>query len=343
MPPNTSVKHLSTPALSNDGMVAFHASFDEAANDGPDLMDGLWIGDVDMVAPLALQGDQAPGYADGVTFDEPAREASIAGGGIAAFFATVTGDGIDGSNDGAIWTGDMGGVSTAAREGESAPGLDPSIVFSHLPVQISLVESGAIAFTGHVSGGDTTTEDNSGIWAGAPGALSLVVREGEDVPGAPGFTFGSFSAPAMSVDGFVAFTAQLRAERDDIVPNFGLFVAAPDGTISTVARAGEVFGPNGKVITDISFDSRADGRSSLGAEGAVAFKLYFEDRSQSLVVGAQGCGADFNGDGNLNVLDFVAFQLAWVDQDPAADCDNSGTFNVLDFVCFQQLFVAGCD
>ena len=54
------------------------------------------------------------------------------------------------------------------------------------------------------------------------------------------------------------------------------------------------------------------------------------------------CPADVNGDGNLNVLDFVAFQLRWVEQDPSADCDANAEFDVLDFVCFQQLFVEGC-
>jgi hypothetical protein len=57
---------------------------------------------------------------------------------------------------------------------------------------------------------------------------------------------------------------------------------------------------------------------------------------------AAGCPADFNADGVLNILDFVAFQLAWVAQEPAADCDANGAFNILDFVCFQQLFQAGC-
>lgn len=55
------------------------------------------------------------------------------------------------------------------------------------------------------------------------------------------------------------------------------------------------------------------------------------------------CPADFNGDGNVNVLDFVAFQLWWQAMDPKADCDTSGTFDVLDFVCFQGVFQAGCD
>jgi hypothetical protein len=57
---------------------------------------------------------------------------------------------------------------------------------------------------------------------------------------------------------------------------------------------------------------------------------------------SEGCGADLNGDGALNVLDFVAFQQAWVEQSVLGDCDGNGAYNVLDFVCFQQVFAAGC-
>jgi hypothetical protein len=51
---------------------------------------------------------------------------------------------------------------------------------------------------------------------------------------------------------------------------------------------------------------------------------------------------DVNGDGDVNILDFVAFQVAWQAKDQSADCDENGEFNVLDFVCFQQVFVGGC-
>jgi hypothetical protein len=54
------------------------------------------------------------------------------------------------------------------------------------------------------------------------------------------------------------------------------------------------------------------------------------------------CAADVNGDGLLNVLDFIAFQQAFLSQNPIADCDGNGAFNALDFVCFQGVFVAGC-
>ena len=56
-----------------------------------------------------------------------------------------------------------------------------------------------------------------------------------------------------------------------------------------------------------------------------------------------GCAADFNGDGELNILDFVAFQNAFAAGDAGADCDGDGALNILDFVCFQALFAAGCD
>ena len=55
------------------------------------------------------------------------------------------------------------------------------------------------------------------------------------------------------------------------------------------------------------------------------------------------CYPDFNDDGALNILDFVAFQLAWQANDPAADCNDDDAFNLLDFVCFQGLFQAGCE
>lgn len=70
------------------------------------------------------------------------------------------------------------------------------------------------------------------------------------------------------------------------------------------------------------------------------------DEGHSLVVLGNldcECPADFNGDGTLNVLDFVSFQLAWQAMDERADCDGNGAFDLLDFVCFQGVFDAGCD
>ena len=84
----------------------------------------------------------------------------------------------------------------------------------------------------------------------------------------------------------------------------------------------------------ISGDGRTIvGRGDLGVPAEAPWLAFLGD----------ACAADVNGDGVLNVLDFVAFQLLWQDGDPAADCDANGAFNVLDFVCFQQVFQNSCE
>jgi hypothetical protein len=78
---------------------------------------------------------------------------------------------------------------------------------------------------------------------------------------------------------------------------------------------------------------------------ATAFVTLVGPTGQPTIVGMAfrpSCAADVNGDGALDILDFIAFQQLWQAADPTADCDDSAQFNVLDYVCFQQLFVAGC-
>jgi len=67
--------------------------------------------------------------------------------------------------------------------------------------------------------------------------------------------------------------------------------------------------------------------------------------NQTLTISSaeEDCLADFNGDGSLNILDFVAYQAGFASMDPRADCNEDGSFNILDFVCFQGAFAAGCD
>ena len=64
---------------------------------------------------------------------------------------------------------------------------------------------------------------------------------------------------------------------------------------------------------------------------------------ETLLVDAP-CTADCDGNGVLNILDFVCFQGLFVAGDVRADCDRSACadLNILDFVCYQQQFLAGC-
>jgi subtilisin-like proprotein convertase family protein len=54
------------------------------------------------------------------------------------------------------------------------------------------------------------------------------------------------------------------------------------------------------------------------------------------------CRADVNGDGTVNVQDFLSFLQLYAAGDIRADMDGSGFVNVQDFLRYLQLFAAGC-
>jgi len=55
------------------------------------------------------------------------------------------------------------------------------------------------------------------------------------------------------------------------------------------------------------------------------------------------CYADFDGDGQLTIFDFLGFQNAFDAGDDRADCDEDGSLTIFDFLCFQNLFDIGCE
>ena len=54
------------------------------------------------------------------------------------------------------------------------------------------------------------------------------------------------------------------------------------------------------------------------------------------------CVADFDGDGELTIFDFLAFQTAFDAGDAKADLDGDGELTLFDFLVFQTAFDAGC-
>jgi hypothetical protein len=89
-----------------------------------------------------------------------------------------------------------------------------------------------------------------------------------------------------------------------------------------------------------------------GMPNAAVIDLLVQPERERIVVGTQGRGAweiklticigDANGDGELDILDFIAFQMKFVAGEASADCNGDGTLSILDFICFQQEWQAGC-
>ncbi|MEO1278748.1 MAG: spondin domain-containing protein [Planctomycetota bacterium] len=54
------------------------------------------------------------------------------------------------------------------------------------------------------------------------------------------------------------------------------------------------------------------------------------------------CTADFDGDGDLSIFDFLAYQNAFDAGSPLADLDGDGSLTLFDFLAFQNAFDTGC-
>jgi hypothetical protein len=54
------------------------------------------------------------------------------------------------------------------------------------------------------------------------------------------------------------------------------------------------------------------------------------------------CAADLNGDGTLDLFDFLTFVNLFNANDPRADCVGNCKFDLFDFLCFVNAFNAGC-
>lgn len=54
------------------------------------------------------------------------------------------------------------------------------------------------------------------------------------------------------------------------------------------------------------------------------------------------CVPDCDGNGAIDIDDFICYQTFFALGDPAADCDGDGVLLIDDFICFQTAFVLGC-
>ncbi|MEQ8317053.1 MAG: GC-type dockerin domain-anchored protein [Phycisphaerales bacterium] len=62
----------------------------------------------------------------------------------------------------------------------------------------------------------------------------------------------------------------------------------------------------------------------------------------NVVIEMTACPTDLDGDGELTIFDFLAFQNAFDAMDSVADFDGDGEFTIFDFLAFQNAFDAGC-
>ncbi|MFI4915260.1 MAG: GC-type dockerin domain-anchored protein [Phycisphaerales bacterium JB060] len=169
----------------------------------------------------------------------------------------------------------------------------------------------------------------------------------------------AFAAFYTGVDGVVDLSRQVR-ERIESTP---LAIGQTDGVaVGEFVPAETVFTfdidtcvPGAAAFFDSSFDAgklnltvTSMHDAELGStqypafftkENAISPILGYSPRLELTVIAFDD--ADINGDGELDIFDFLAFQNAFDAGDPLADFDGNCTLDIFDFLAFQNAFDAG--
>lgn len=287
----------SVDTLNADGTISFVNTL-EGPNVNTDNQYVLWAGGPDTLMPVMRAGDLAPGIGQDASFYAPRRPDMNASGQI-VFASTLTGSGIDSSNDIAIWTGTPDALDLVAREGDQAPGTEPGVLFSSFNPTV-IGGSGEVAFLGWLSGPGVDASNDTGIWVGGPDSLTLIAREGDLAPGAgPDARFGSFKYPSINSRGQVAFTSFLKGPGLDFSNDFGLWATDANDHLALIAREGDPFDLNDDPqIEDLHTISGVvvafsesighggeDGRpTAFNDNGQLAFRLTFYGGNEGIFV-----------------------------------------------------------
>jgi hypothetical protein len=145
---------------------------------------GIWAGAPGDVQLVMRAGNPSP--LAGITFRSPQPGPRINDNGYVAFFSSISGTGVTTSNDTALWATTSEGIQLVAREGIQAPGTAAGTIFGLSDTLLAFNDLGQVAFTSPISGGGSSAANNRGLWAGAPGELQLIAREGDVIDLDPG-------------------------------------------------------------------------------------------------------------------------------------------------------------
>ncbi|MFN8818337.1 MAG: choice-of-anchor tandem repeat NxxGxxAF-containing protein [bacterium] len=282
------------------------------------------------LSTLLNVGDTAPG-ADGLTyraFNQPA----VNGGGDLAFMALLSGAGVSGGNDVALFLQRAPGATTtmAARMGQSHESLPSGQAIGVIGNPV-LSQSGRMAFISTIVGTGVTVTTDRALWmantaADGGGELRMVARRGGAVPGLTGLQFASLGVPSMNARGQVIFSATLSGTGVTAGNNQAVFGFEPSVGLVLVARTGDrlrIGGASGpRQITELRILTGSGGHDGRGmaltAGGQVVMRAGFGAQSAILTAQLPISLADVgssNGavgpDGRVDAGDLAAFMAAY--------------------------------
>lgn len=235
-PPKT-FAGFTSPIVDSLGRATFHASLRRP--DG--LFDqSSWTEREGALTLIAHSDGPAPDIGPNVNFiGLPALVAGV--GGRIALRSGVMFPVPSFTNDSAIWSNTSGALAVAAREGDTAPGTGPGVVFDDFVNgsgafdinDFVINRTGGVAFRARLRDAGVNIDNDIGIWSNASGSLALIAREKDPAPGHPmGMTYDAPGKPVINDAGQVAFAASFN----NGVANDGVWLAT-SGVAAPVALA----------------------------------------------------------------------------------------------------------
>lgn len=148
------------------------------------------------------------------------------------------------------------------QDGDPAPGLEPLVLNSSsnsgISSSVRISADGRLFFTSGLGGGGVVSDNDTAIFAGFPGAVDVVAREGGVAPGTANAlydgNFTSLSTQFSGINGMGVVIFQADLEGGDTllgVNEAGLF-SGPPGQVSLVLREGDTL-PDGSVVESLGF------------------------------------------------------------------------------------------
>jgi hypothetical protein len=255
------------------------------------------------------------------------------------------------------------GLQLLAAEGEPAPGAGTTFATLGAFSNLARSASGNVAFEARLANGDRA------IFTDLSGSLTMLVRTGQQPPGAPpGSAFNFFHRISLNNDHRIVVPAAVTIPGGPAVN--GVWMNDSSGALRQVIRAGDTIDINpdpnvtdSRVVRDFAFRSTPSARG-LSDASEVAMGVLFRDPDPSgffvwailLASIDEGCPADLDDgsgtgaqDGGVTIDDLVYFIGQFTAGSTEADLDDgSGTgtqdggVTIDDLVYFIEHFTLGC-
>ncbi len=232
---------LQRPSMGSNGFISFRATLNRDGDNAANARnDGIWNGSASNPASFTCVLRRGDGVAKVSNLPVGSLVGNPWGGwltnsnlGAWRAWLDVDGDGISSTADGdvnAIFANLSGAMQLAVKVGDAAPGTTGA-TFSGFDLPM-VGGNNQYAIMGNLTGGDTVTANNQGLWKSGPngGALTLVMRKGATIT----TTEGSKTVTKIDVPGSNQTDRRWEQPVMDSAGRMVVYVTFSDGSTSQV-------------------------------------------------------------------------------------------------------------